>query len=367
MTLNTGITVNLASTDSVFLGQDLPIAVLGSCSTGTLATNTLARISSSSQAESLLGGGTETDTLPKTVKLLQRQGYNCGNLLVMKVENEAGLTTGLASLSTALATVGESPNIIIFPEFNSAAVVQAAIDICEKIRAIALVDINAATMVSDAIAARDGSMGVGVKHSRVIVCYPHLQHSEDNTVLEPLSPHLAGVLANLETKGHSPLNKPVYEVSGTEIPMTLSLSDETADNEKLTDAGITTVNIDPEGNYVIWGARNSNYTENETDPLSFTNAVRIRDEVARKFLIRQSKMLGDPSDFATAELLTESYRQELSKMTRDGAIAGYKAIQIDEEKTDYAAQSIWHYVEFYPKLPAELIGVTLAMSLKRES
>jgi len=363
MPTNTGVIVKQTSAEAIPLKAQLEIAVVGTCTTGTLAVSTPTRIRTKEDATTILGAGEATDTLPKAVALLQR--YGCGNLIVIKgaTADEAGTLAAIPLLANSSTQLGITPQVVLCPSFNSTAIVAALNTIVDNIRAIALIDITAATSVNDALTARDADDGVGIKDNRIVVCFPHMKNTDDPTKLEELSVHLTGILANLANYGQSPLNQSLKGVNGTDVTMSLSYSSETSDNEKLNDKGILTVNRNPDGKYVIWGGRNSSYSEGLTDVLTFINAIRARDEITRLVEARSIKFLSQESNFATASLLRESFIDCLSEEAAKRAIKqGYKAT-FNESKSDYNVGKLDYTIEFAPWLPIELITASVSISV----
>ena len=366
MALNTGIVINQSSSSSVPLTNTLPIAIFGTCSTGTIASGVLTRIKSASDATTLLGAGAGADTLPKAVGILQR--YGCGDIIACKITGadaaaqETDLIAKLDLLLTAIATIGEQPRLILFPTFNSDPVIVKALAVATSTYAVAIATFTAGTTVAQALTARGTSTALGTKNARLVVCHGFLKNAVTPATLESLGLHLAGAMANLKY-GNSPLGFELKGVNGVDVAMTFSLSDETADPEKLNDVGVVSVNLSPDTTWLLWGSRNSSYSEGSIDPLTFINAIRARDEISMLARVRAAKLLGEPSNYATASLLTESYRTMLSDETSLGNIRGYDKVEIDLTQTNYAAFKIWHNVGFQIWLPLELIGVNVYISL----
>ncbi|NEP10883.1 MAG: hypothetical protein F6K14_11845 [Symploca sp. SIO2C1] len=360
MATNTGVIVTQTTAEAIPLSKQLPIAIAGTCTTGTLAASTPTRIRTKDDAATILGDGGATDTLPKAVAVLQDK-YGCGDITVVKgaTEDEAGVTAAIALLANAAVR----PEVVLTPSFNSAAVTMALKTLVDNIKAIALINITAATSVADAITARQAVGGTGIDDQRIAVCFPHMKDETDPTKLEEVSLHLAGILANLDNYGQSPLNQPLREVSDTDVTMSFSYSSETSDNEQITDEGGTTVNLDPDGKYVIWGARNSSYTEGSTDVLTYINAIRARDEITRLIEARAVKFLAEESNFATASLLKESFLDSLATEAAKGAIRPTGSVTFNEDKSDYSTGKLDYTVQFAPWLPIELISASVSISV----
>lgn len=366
MALNTGIVIVQGSSASVPLKNLLPIVIFGTCSTGTIAAGTLTRIKSAADATTILGAGAGADTLPKAVAVLQR--YGCGNIIACKLTGadaaaqETDLIAKLDLLPAAISLIGEQPRLILFPSFNSAAVITKAVAIATSTYAVAIATFTALTTVATAITARGTSTGLGTKDQRLIVCHGYLRNKATPTQFESLGLHVAGAMANLRY-GSSPLGFELLGIDAVDVTMVFSLSDETADPEKLNDVGVISVNIAPDGTWLLWGSRNSAYAEGATDILTFINAIRARDEISMLARVRAAKLLGEPSNYATASLLSESYRTMLSDEVSLGNIRSYSTVEIDTTKTDYAAFKIWHNVAFQVWLPLELVGVNVYIEL----
>jgi len=350
----------------LFLKNQLPIVLFGTTTTGTIAAGTLTKIKSADDAATILGLGGVADTLPKAVGVLQR--YECGNIICCKLTGadaaaqETDLIAKLDLLNNAIALIGDQPKIILFPSFNSEAVISKAIAIAGSTNAIAIATFSAGTTPAAAIATRGTATGLGQKNERLVVCHGYLKNAIAPTTLESMGLHLAGSMANL-SYGKSPLNYVLSGVNGVDVTMTFSLGSDTSDPEKLNDVGVVSTNINPDNNYIVWGSRNSKYAEGSVDLLTFINVVRSRDEISLLAKNRASKLLGYPSNFASASLLTESYKDMLSDEINLGNIRGYRKVEIDATKTDYSLFKIWHNIEFQVWLPVELIGVNIYLSL----
>lgn len=365
MALNTGVTVVQQSPSSLKLANDLPIAIFGTCSTGTI-TGVLTRIKSADEATTILGAGGGADTLPKAVGVLQR--YGCGNIIACKITGadagaqETDLIAKLDLLLSAIATIGEQPRLILFPTFTSDAVITKVLSVATSTLSVGIATFAAGTTVAAAISGRSGSTGLASKNERLIVCHGYLKNADTPATLEALELHLAGAIANLPY-GRSPLNFGLLKVGGVDVAMMFGVDSDTSSPETLNDVGVMSVNLTPDARYVLWGSRNSKYAEASTDILTFINAIRARDEITQLAKIRATKMLGQASNFSTASLLTESYKTMLSDEITSGGIKSYSRVEINTTKTDYALFKIWHDLEFQVYLPTELIGVNIYLSL----
>jgi phage tail sheath protein FI len=117
------------------------------------------------------------------------------------VDTLTGKRKGMKAFEDCYSLFGYFPKTIIAPVFcEETAVVSQMKAICDKIRAIGLVDAPIGTTVQEAITGRgpEGTINFNTSSDRVILCYPHLKvyDSElDTNILQPYSQRLAGVIA----------------------------------------------------------------------------------------------------------------------------------------------------------------------------
>ncbi len=381
MPLNTGITVTTGVGTSTPLRHKIAIAVFGTCSTGTIAAGVLTPITTVEQATTLLGltptltDAQLKDTLPRLVTVLQR--YGCANLIACKVTDDTDLQAKLPLLSSANVAIGMQPRIIVLPPTANDGAIGAAMAIANATLATVVVTAPAGMTPAALVTTRTTTpapatggtpppavSGLARKDARLIICHGHLKNTlpgGNPAILEPLGAHLVGGMVN-RSYGKSPLGSEIKGVNALDVTLTLSLSDESSDAEKLNDVGVVSVNLRPDGQLVIWGDRNSTYTESMTDPNTLINVIRARDAIALLARLRASKMLGESSDFSTASLLAESYRDMLSEEMRLGHLTGFSSVEIDETKTDYANLKIYHNLSFNVGFPLELVNINLTIS-----
>jgi uncharacterized protein len=380
MPITHGVEVRVQPINITPVGVSLPIAVVGLASSGTAQNNKLALVKSQGDALTLFGQHSGTDTIPRSLEILQRYGCTC--LIGLKIpvggtsaQTETNIlgginaTTGdkegLEALRDCQSQLNVTPAIILVPGFNSAAIITKALAIASDIGAICLFNFTVGETVATVTTARGGNTGLGTKHQRLGVCFPHLKNSVNNTVLEPLSTHWAGLIAKTDAEksfGWSADNQQLVGVSAPELNMSFSTSDESADTEKLFDLGVLTINSDEEsGKLVTWGTRSANFPA-VTDASSYLNIVRVRDRIGRLSRLRANKFLGYTSNAPSALLLETSLNNLLDDL-RSGnypAITDGRAKWI-QEQSDLSAGKWVHQVQFTPLYPTEFISVSIEL------
>lgn len=379
MPIDYGLIFSQATSSAVPGVANTPIAVVGTATTGTAVNNRLYQVTNAADALTLFGTQAAGATIPRCLEVLQR--YGCGNILVVRVavgadaaatetnliggvDGVTGARTGLQLLRDSYSQLGFTPDIILTPTFSSAAVVTAALAVAASQRAIYIANFTANSLVADALAARATNTGLGTKDKRLIATFPHLKRSSDNTILETVSSHLAGVIARLDydaNYGRSPGNQLLRGVNATDINMSLSYTDEASDTERLADVGIVTVNRQ-QADLVSWGHRNGSFASQAQsgDLLTFINSVRVQDRVTNLLEYRAQKFLDLPSNRRTATLLEESFNSALSIEQSTGAIAALPGTGATflEAQSDYPTGRLKYSISIAPFPPTRLIDIT---------
>ncbi|NET55470.1 MAG: hypothetical protein F6K47_04535 [Symploca sp. SIO2E6] len=360
MATNTGVIVTQAvGTGSAVLTKKLSVAIAGTATAGSAVADSVYKVKSTAEAESLFGTIADGGTLPLALSVLQR--YGLGSIYVIKpsVGNEVAALDEFSTMPEIAA--------IAFPgnDGNATAIVDKLKEVADIIKAIAIVDFDATDAVADVYTKRAAGGEFSKADPRIIYVFPSLKNSDDPTQIEPLSLHLMGVIAGLNNYGVSPLNKPILGADAVnDASMTFSFSDQNADTEKLLDQGIVTVNQKMDTSLVLWGGRNSLYKEDSTDVLTWINAVRARDEITKMIEERSLKFLSSESVIATANLLRESYVNCLSAEAAKGAIKSDYRVTFNEASSDLSKGMLDYSIEFAPWLPIELITATVKISIK---
>ena len=369
MALDLGVKVTQGVGSGVTLPYNQPVAIAGTYTEGTATIGTVYKVETADQAESLFGTIADGGTIPLALNILQRYGSN--TIYVSPFVEGADNAETDDNIEAALDLLSTYPqvDIITVAGYNTTATVAKLKAIADSIRAIAIVNFDNDEAVGDVYTKRGTASGeFNYSDPRIIYTFPSLLNANDNTQVEDLSLHLMGILVMLtgkENYGKSPLNETLLEVDG--IPsasaMTMSLSDETADSEQLVDDGIVTVNLDPDGNYILWGARTSLYLTDQSDVLTYINAVRARDEISQLVEARSLKFLSQESSYPTALLLRESYIDLLAVEAAKTAIKNDYKVTFNEAQSDYTLGRLNYTILFTPWLPVQLITTQVKITL----
>ena len=160
-----------------------------------------------------------------------------------------GKRKGLKAFEDCYSLFGYYPKTLIAPVFcENTAIVSEMNVICNKIRAIGIVDAPVGTTVQEAITGRgsQGTINFNTSSERIILCYPHLKvyDTETDTIkLQPYSQRLAGVIAAKDIeKGYH------WSPSNTEITPTIPFAlirkrIKEASNRSMVIGGNITTNI----------------------------------------------------------------------------------------------------------------------------
>ena len=141
------------------------------------------------------------------------------------VDALTGKRTGLKAFEDCYSLFGYYPKTLIAPVYcKNTAIVSEMNVICNKIRAMGIVDAPVGASVQDVITGRgsQGTINFNTSSERIILCYPHLKvyDTETDTIkLQPYSQRLAGVIAakDIEKGYHwSPSNTEIQGIVGVE-------------------------------------------------------------------------------------------------------------------------------------------------------
>lgn len=194
-----------------------------------------------------------------------------------------GVRLGSQAFKNCRNLFGFAPKILISPGFITAKTVETALTTLAQsleLRAHVLVDVPVGTSVSNMISGRGPSGSIDLRSSdeRVHYCGPHLKREG---VLEPFSQHLAGVIAATDAERgywHSPSNKPIAGIDGTELPIGWALNDPNCEANLLNAAGIITAVAGFGTGIRTWGNRSAAFPARQ-DILTFMATRRTVDMV----------------------------------------------------------------------------------------
>lgn len=156
--------------------------------------------------------------------------------------------------------------------------------ICNKIRAMGIVDAPVGASVQEVISGRgpEGTINFNTSSERIILCYPHLKvydATSDSIKLQPYSQRLAGVIAAKDVeKGYhwSPSNTEIQGIVGVERQLTSMINDPTSEVNALNECGVVTVFNSYGSGFRTWGNRSAAYPSS-TNPTNFINVRRTAD------------------------------------------------------------------------------------------
>ena len=201
------------------------------------------------------------------------------------IDDTTGKRTGMKAFEDCYSMFGYYPKTIIAPVFcEETAVVSEINTICNKIRAIGIVDAPVGASVQDVIKGRgpQGEINFNTSSERIVLCYPHLKvydSESDSIKLQPYSQRLAGVIAAKDVdKGYhwSPSNTEIQGIVGIEKQLTSMINDPTSEVNTLNEAGVVTVFNSYGSGFRTWGNRSAAYPSS-THPTNFINVRRTAD------------------------------------------------------------------------------------------
>ena len=281
------------------------------------------------------------------------------------VDSETYKRTGLSAFEDCYSLFGYYPKTIIAPTYCEDNSVTTAINkICNKIRAIGIVDAPVGTTVQEAIKGRgsEGTINFNTSSERLILCYPHVKvydSTTDSIKLQPYSQRLAGVIAAKDvSKGYhwSPSNTEIQGIIGIERQLTSMINDSTSEVNQLNEAGIMTIFNSYGSGMRTWGNRSAAYPTN-TDPTNFINVRRTADILHESVEYSMLQFIDYPIDNGLIDSICETVNQFIRTLIGRGALIDGKCTFNTEKNptTEIANGHIVFDVEFMPPTPAERI------------
>lgn len=279
--------------------------------------------------------------------------------------NDIGERTGMKGFEDSYSLFGYYPKTVIAPVYSEdSAVVSAINTICNKIRAIGLIDAPIGATVNDVINSRgpNGTLNFNTSSDRIVLCYPHLQvynTTSNNVELQPYSQRLAGVIASKDIdKGYhwSPSNTEIKGIVGVERQLTSMINDPTSEVNALNEAGIVTVFNSYGTGFRTWGNRSSAFPSS-TLATNFINIRRTADIIAESIEYSMLDYLDYPIDNALIDTICESVNQFIRTLIGRGAVIDGKCKfnQVKNPATEIANGHLVFDIEFMPPIPAERI------------
>lgn len=281
------------------------------------------------------------------------------------IDAATGKRTGLKAFEDCYSLFGYYPKTIIAPVFCEDTVVVTEINtICNKIRAMGIVDAPVGATVQDVIKGRgpQGTINFNTSSERIILCYPHLKvydSTTDSIKLQPYSQRLAGVIAAKDVeKGYhwSPSNTKIQGIVGVERQLTSMINDPTSEVNTLNEAGVVTVFNSYGSGLRTWGNRTAAYPSS-THPTNFINVRRTADILHESVEYAMLQFIDFPIDNGLIDSICETVNQFIRTLIGRGALIDGKCSFNSEKNptTEIANGHLTFDIEFMPPTPAERI------------
>jgi uncharacterized protein len=240
-----------------------------------------------------------------------------------------GTRTGAQLFVECMSLFGCEARILLAPGFSELATVSTALEaIAGKCKGVALVDLPVGATVQQAIQGRgaNGALALTSTSDRVVYCYPHVKvlaaDGSGNLVLEPLSQHLAGVMAwNDLENGYwwSPSNKTLPLVKGLELALTSRINDASCDVNLLNGAGILSVFSAWGKGFKTWGNRSAAFP-GVNDPTTFISTRRTLDVIDDSLTEAQTEFMDHPIRRGLIDTLVETGNAFIRTLKGRGAV-----------------------------------------------
>ena len=285
--------------------------------------------------------------------------------IIGSVDAATGKRTGMKAFEECYSLFGYYPKTIIAPVYcEEATVVTELNTICNKIRAMGIVDAPVGATVQDVITGRgpQGTINFNTSSERIILCYPHLKvydAESDSIKLQPYSQRLAGVIAAKDVdRGYhwSPSNTEIQGIVGTERQLTSMINDPTSEVNTLNEAGIVTVFNSYGSGFRTWGNRSAAYPSS-THPTNFINVRRTADILHESVEYSMLQFIDYPIDDGLIDSICETVNQFIRTLIGRGALIDGKCSYNEDKNpsTEIANGHLLFDIEFMPPTPAERI------------
>ena len=285
--------------------------------------------------------------------------------IIGSIDADTGKRTGIKAFQDCYSLFGYFPKIIISPVYcEDSAIVTEMNTICDKIRAIGIVDAPLGSSVQDAITGRgpQGTINFNISSDRISLCYPHLKVYDsvtDTNILEPYSQRLAGVIAAKDIdKGYhwSPSNTEINGIIGVEKQLTSMINDPNSEVNTLNEAGIVTVFNSYGSGFKTWGNRSAAYP-NSTHVTNFINIRRTADILHESVEYSMLQFIDFPIDNGLIDSINETVNAFIRTLIGRGALIDGKCSYNPDKNpaTEIANGHLIFDIEFMPPTPAERI------------
>lgn len=285
--------------------------------------------------------------------------------IIGAIDPITGKRSGLKAFEDCYSLFGYYPKTIIAPTYCESAELLPEINtVCNKIRAIGLVDAPVGTSVQEAIKSRgnQGTINFNTSSDRIILCYPHVKVYDaitDSYKMQPYSQRLAGVIAakDIEKGYHcSPSNTEIQGIIGIEKQLTSMINDPDSEVNQLNEAGIVTIFNSYGSGFHTWGNRSAAFPNN-TSPTNFINVRRTADILHESVEYSMFQFIDYPIDNGLIDSICETVNQFIRTLIGRGALIDGKCTY-NQDKNPASEIANGHLVfdlEFMPPTPAERI------------
>lgn len=274
--------------------------------------------------------------------------------------------TGSKLFETCYPLFGFNPVLFISDKSTDKAFKADYEALAEKLKGFAIFDAPIGANVTEAINGRGVDTGFVQtffsSSDRAIACYPHLKVYDtvlDAERLEPLSWRMAALWCRrMVNQGFwwSPSNQQILGITGIEAPLIMSLTDSTAENQLLNEAGIVTVYANFGTGYRLWGNRSMQWPS-DSFPDNFL-PIRLTADVIHRSLERACLPFVDrPITLALIDAIKETVNGFFNDLINRGALVGGECT-FDATKNSVqqiALGKLVFDIKFMPPPPAELI------------
>jgi phage tail sheath protein FI len=300
----------------------------------------------------------ETAVLKATYKKLDTTGITSGTIIGT---NSGGVRTGFKCYLDAYNMFGFKPKILIAPGFSTLNAVAAEMIVnADYYKAFALVDAPTGTSVSVAISGRgpSGTINFNTSSKRSILLEPGnlkaYDKATDSTVNRPYSQFYAGVMAAQDNENgywHSPSNREIKGVLGSEIPITAAINDKSTEANALNAAGIVTVFNSGASGLRTWGNRSAAFPSS-TRPANFIPILRTADIVHESIELAMLPFIDQPITNGIIDSVRQSVQFFINILIGRKALLEGSEINFEPSKNPpsqlAAGQAVWSLVFMAP-------------------
>lgn len=314
---------------------------------------------------STVGGYPDGTTLKASYSRLDPATVT-GAQIIGTVDAVTGARTGAKIIDMLFSTFGFSPKILIAPRYSQlVAVANELLAMATKFRAVALLDAPVSTFVPAILSARTGTATVGAFAStsqRAQLLYPQIKTPDaasptGATKVVPYSAFFAGVMSFVDAEfgyWYSPSNYVINGATGTDVKVSASFTDRTAENQQLNAVGIVTVFAGFGGSLRTWGNRSAAFPS-ETHPAQFLPVRRTADIIEDSIELAMFKYADKPLNIATLDAVRQDVNAFLASLVGRGAILDGKCVFLKEDNPIEQlanGQGVFSY-DFMPPPPFE--------------